>query len=160
MTTTDSVLIVCPHCAAINRLDPARAGKAACGKCGGQVFPAQVFELGAAAFERNIARNTVPVLVDFYSPTCGPCRMMAPQFAEAARMLHPAVRLFKVNTAEEQALAARFGIQSVPTLALFVNGREAARQPGALPAADIARWVQAQLYTHQAGQGAARGAGA
>lgn len=137
--------IVCPSCGALNRVDLSRAATATCGKCNQAVHPARAMDLGAAAFDRHVGKSGIPVLVDFWSPSCGPCRMMAPQFSEAAKTLHPATRLFKVNTEAEQALAARYNIMSVPTLMLFREGRELARQPGAMNAGDIVRWVQGQL---------------
>jgi thioredoxin 2 len=139
--------IVCPHCHTTNRVQVADLGKAAdCGKCHQPLFAGHPVALDAASFERHIGRNEVPVLVDFWAPWCGPCRMMAPAFEQAAAQLEPNVRLAKVNTEDEQALAARFNIRSIPTLALFVGGREVARQPGAMTSpAQIAAWVQQHL---------------
>jgi thioredoxin 2 len=95
---------------------------------------------------RLISRNEIPVLVDFWAPWCGPCRMMAPAYEQAAGLLEPQVRVAKVNTEEAQSLGARFNIRSIPTLALFVGGREVARQAGAMrSAADIVGWVKANL---------------
>ena len=138
--------IVCPHCDAVNRIPAARLGEGPkCGKCHRPLFSGHPVELGSANFQRHIARNDVPVLVDFWAPWCGPCKMMAPAFEQAARELEPRVRLAKVNTEAEQMLGAQFGIRSIPTLALFNGGREVARQAGAMGAADILRWVRAQL---------------
>lgn len=138
--------IVCPQCSGVNRLPADRlSDKPKCGKCHQLMFSAHPVELNAKGFEITIQRNDIPVLVDFWAPWCGPCKMMAPAFAQAASQLEPNVRLVKINTEEEQALGAQFGIRSIPTLALFSGGRETARQPGAMGTADIVRWVQAHL---------------
>lgn len=100
-----------------------------------------------ATFERDVieASEAMPVVVDFWAPWCGPCKMMAPAFEQAAGQLEPRVRLAKLNTEEAQVIAGEYSIRSIPTLVLFRNGREVARQPGAMGAADIVRWVQAHL---------------
>ena len=143
---SDSLHLVCPHCHAINRVPAARLGQAPnCGQCHRPLFDAHPVELTAATFDRHISRNDIPLLVDFWAPWCGPCKMMAPQFAQAAGLLEPQVRLAKVNTEAEQGLGAQYGIRSIPTLALFRAGREIARQPGAMGTQDIVNWVRAQL---------------
>ena len=101
--------------------------------------------LDEAAFDKHIGRNQIPVLVDFWAPWCGPCKMMAPAYEQAAKTLEPRFRLVKVDTEAVPSLGARYNIRSIPTLALFKEGREIARQTGAMGAADIVRWAQTNL---------------
>jgi thioredoxin 2 len=141
-------LVVCSQCGTTNRLPPSRpAIDAKCGKCGAKVFAGHPADVDAAIFERQIARGTVPVLVDVWAPWCGPCRAMAPAYEAAARDLEPQVRLIKLNSDAEQAVAARLGIQGIPTMILFREGREVARTTGAMSASQIVRWVRDRLPT-------------
>ena len=136
--------IVCPHCNAVNRIPAARlVDNPKCGKCHQPLFTATPLELTSANFQTHISRNDIPVVVDFWAAWCGPCKMMAPAFEQATAELEPTARLAKLNTETEQDIAARFRIQSIPTIALFKNGQEIARQAGAVGATDIVRWVQA-----------------
>ncbi|HJV51450.1 MAG TPA: thioredoxin TrxC [Noviherbaspirillum sp.] len=141
-----SLHIVCPGCQAVNRVPSERLAESPdCGRCHRPLFTGHPVALASADFERHISRSDIPLLVDFWAPWCGPCRMMAPAFEQAAAQLEPKVRLAKVNTDEEQALGARYGIRSIPTLALFHQGREIARQAGAMGAGDIVRWARAHM---------------
>jgi thioredoxin 2 len=146
MDATASLTIPCPQCGAGNRVPGARLGEAPhCGRCHGPLFSGTPLVLDAAGFERHAARSDLPLLVDFWAAWCGPCQQMAPQFAAAAPLLEPHVRLGKVDTEAEQALAARFAIRSIPTLVLVRDAREVARQSGAMGRDQIVRWARAQL---------------
>jgi thioredoxin 2 len=143
---SNPVHVVCPYCDAINRLPPERlADGGRCGRCHRALFDAHPIALSEARFERHAARSDVPLVVDFWAAWCGPCQMMAPAFEAAAARLEPRARLAKVNTEEEQGLAMRFGIRSIPTIAIFAGGQERARQAGAMDTNGIVRWVESQL---------------
>ena len=143
---SESKHIVCPHCMAVNRIPATRMSDAPrCGKCKHALFTAHPVALQDGSFRRHIERNDIPVVVDFWAPWCGPCKMMAPAFEQATAQLEPRVRTAKLNTEEARVIAGEYNIRSIPTLVLFHNGREVARQPGAMGAADIVRWVQAHL---------------
>lgn len=140
---SDSVQVVCPHCDAVNRVPRERLGDdAKCGKCHRALFTGAPLALDELSFGRHVGRSDLPLVVDFWAPWCGPCRMMAPAFEEAARRLEPEVRLVKVNTEESQGLAVRHGIRSIPTLAVFRGGEEVARTSGAMDAGSLVAWIR------------------
>jgi thioredoxin 2 len=144
MTTSgDSLHVVCPSCDAVNRVAASRLGDGPlCGTCKHALFTGHPVELTEATFDRHVGRSDLPVVVDFWAPWCAPCRMMAPAFEQAAAALEPRIRMAKLNTEEAPSLGAQHGIRSIPTLAVFRQGREVARQMGAMGGPQLLQWIE------------------
>lgn len=140
---SDLLHIICPNCLARNRVPAVRLGEGGkCGKCQTPLFNAKPVRVSAAGLEAMIAGNDIPVVVDFWAPWCGPCKMFAPVYAQSASDLEPHFRLLKCDTEAETQAATRYQIRSIPTLMLFHRGREVARQAGAMPHDAFVRWVK------------------
>jgi len=138
-----NVNVVCPHCLKVNRIPKKeRYAKANCGACKGSLLITKPVAADAAAFGTFIANSDLPVVVDFWAPWCGPCRMMAPAFEAAAQALPLKAQFLKVNTEEQPQLGAQYGIRSIPTMVCFRGGREVDRVSGALSSEQIVQWVQ------------------
>lgn len=143
---SNSIHVVCPACGSVNSLPAERIReKPKCGKCKGLLFDGRPMQLTSETFGKYILRSGLPVVVDFWAAWCGPCKMMAPAFAQAASQLQPMVLFAKVNTENEQEIAGQYRIMSIPTLVIFRGGREIARQSGALDSNRLIAWIQANI---------------
>ena len=141
-----AVLVACPQCHSLVRVPEGRTSEhPKCPRCKAQVFTGEPVALDEASFAVHVERTSLPVLVDFWAPWCGPCHMMAPVLDRTAAQRATELRVAKVNTDEQPQLAGRFGIRSIPTLILFREGRELTRQSGAVDAASLSRWLDRAL---------------
>ena len=141
-------IIACPHCQTLNRVPEDRATQdPSCAQCKAALLPGAAIELSDANFERVIGKTELPVLVDFWATWCGPCKMMAPHFAQTAEQLKGRFVLAKIDTDANPQTAARFAIRSIPTLVLFEGGKEVKRQAGAMQAAQILSWLGVRTST-------------
>ena len=137
--------VACAGCLSVNRVARDRVGEAPkCGKCGTLLLDGAPVALDERNFDAIVSGTELPGVVDIWAPWCGPCRAMAPMFAQAARALATEARFAKVNADEAQGVAGRFGIRAIPTLILFNNGKEVKRVTGAMDAASLAKWVRSR----------------
>ena len=144
------VVVVCPTCGQKNRLAYERLDESVrCGKCKTTLSaPAAPIEMTTTAdFDRLVQRASLPIVVDYWAPWCGPCRMVAPELEKVAARQAGRLIVVKVNTDQLADLGERFGIRSIPTLAVFARGREAARTSGARPAEQIEAFIQQSTAT-------------
>jgi thioredoxin 2 len=142
----DSLLVACPHCHTLVRTPGARLGdQPRCARCKQSLLPGEPVALDATSFATHVGRGSLPVLVDFWAPWCGPCRMMAPILDRAAAERRTSLQVGKVNTDEQAELATQFRIRSIPTLILFRDGREIGRQSGAVDLGTLSRWLDGIL---------------
>ncbi|KIM10597.1 MAG: hypothetical protein KU37_09895 [Sulfuricurvum sp. PC08-66] len=136
----EKIHIVCPHCNGTNRI-PKGATKASCGRCKASLLDTKPINLNGDNFNQHIEKNDIPVVVDFWANWCGPCKMMAPSFAQAADSFVGTARFAKLDTEAHQNIAASYNIRSIPTMILFKGGREVDRVSGALDVNAIRQWV-------------------
>ena len=138
--------LVCTHCNSTNRVDKAQLeAELSCGSCHKPLFDKHPASLTSIGLDAQIAKSDVPVVVDFWAPWCGPCRMMAPEYEKACAMLEPHARFVKVDTEAHHEVGAKHHIRSIPTIAIFKGGKEVSRNSGARSASDLAKWVRSEM---------------
>ena len=144
----EMVVVACPSDASLNRVPRAKLGQnPKCGKCHKPLFQGKAVELNAQNFDAYALKSDLPLVIDFWAEWCGPCRMMTPNFERAATLLEPRVRLAKLDTEAEPAIAQRYGLRGIPSMVMIRKGREITRTSGAMPTSAIVTWVEQALRT-------------
>jgi thioredoxin 2 len=142
------LVVACPSDASLNRVPHAKLDRnPKCGRCHRPLFQGKAVELNAANFDAFVLKSDLPVVIDFWAEWCGPCRMMTPNFEKAAPLLEPQVRLGKLDTEAEPAIAQRYGIRGIPSMVMIKKGQEVARTSGAMPTSAIVDWVKKALQS-------------
>ena len=142
----EMLVVACPTDASLNRVPRAKLDRnPKCGRCHNLLFQGKAVELKAANFDTHAFKSDLPIVIDFWAEWCGPCRMMTPNFEMAVPRLEPRVRLGKLDTEAEPAIAQRYGIRGIPSMVMIRKGREVARTSGAMPTSAIVDWVEQAL---------------
>lgn len=137
------MIVSCPHCGGLNRIaDEKLNQQPTCGKCQDKIFIGKPVEMNGKQFSRAMSKTDLPIIVDFWAPWCGPCKSFAPIFSSAAKQLEPYALLVKINTEVEQQVAGQYNIRSIPTLAIFKNGKEIKRSSGAMSLPQFIEWAK------------------
>jgi thioredoxin 2 len=146
VTEQDTLVVACPTDGSLNRVPRAKLDRRPkCGRCHNPLFPGKAVELNAANFDAHALKSDLPLVIDFWAEWCGPCRMMSPNFEAAAALLEPRVRLGKLDTEAEPAIAGRYAIRGIPSMIMISKGREIARTSGAMPTSAIVVWIEQAL---------------